>query len=204
VCAVQVWVWGPNNYSQCGIQRPSEDEHGMSIVVPTIIPFFAENKIRVKAAASAAQFSVILTEDSRVFTFGRTADGRLGHGDFDYGAKAFEITTPKEVSGLNPVYLSSDASWSQPAPHVTTEMNPKVTTKTADRVVAIAVAEAHALAYTSAGRAFGWGSGDLGQLGYGEGTFLISFHVHIMLLSYITLCSSMFMSHWANCFSSSC
>jgi hypothetical protein len=121
--------------------------------------------------ASAAQFSVVLTEDARVFTFGRTADSRLGHGDFDY-KKEFEICTPMEVKTLNPVFLSSDASWTQPAPHVTTEMNTAVTTKMPDRVVAISVAEAHALAYTSAGRAFGWGSGDLGQLGYGEGTFL--------------------------------
>ncbi|EGG22456.1 regulator of chromosome condensation domain-containing protein [Cavenderia fasciculata] len=49
--------------------------------VPTLIPFFAENRIKVDQVSCGGAHSLLLTTDGRVYSWGCGEDGKLGHGD---------------------------------------------------------------------------------------------------------------------------
>ncbi len=138
--AGEVLVWGPNNYGQCGLPRPSADD--VFVVEPTPIPQLkGEGVVKV---ASGLHHSLALTASGAVFSFGRGDYGRLGHGDSKHS------DTPA------PVAFPSDAAAGAGA-------------GSGVRIVDVSAGESHSLAVSSEGAVFAWGSGYLMQLGVGDG-----------------------------------
>jgi len=77
-----LWVWGANERGQLGLADTSSA--GLARVdVPVLAHVHWEgwHGINVsKAVAAHGEFSVVLTSDGRVFTFGDCTDGNLGTG----------------------------------------------------------------------------------------------------------------------------
>jgi len=71
----KVWVWGPNNYFQCGVPNKGKD---LSVLVPTCIETIPDRAVKV---SSSVHHGVVLCEGGKVYSFGRGDYGRLGHGD---------------------------------------------------------------------------------------------------------------------------
>jgi len=164
-----VWVWGPNNYGQCGIRRESDDPSDLYVIEPKVIPFFAQRKIRIAQIACSTQSSLALAEDGRVFGFGRVEDGRLGHGPENVYADAHEQAEPLLIEKLTPQYLSSEESWNEkPSEDYKGQIDPRTTHMAPDAVTQVACAESHSLACTARGRLFAWGAADVYQLGTGN------------------------------------
>lgn len=69
-----VWTWGPNNYSQTGIQG---SDKSLVVQIPTPVP----NLPPIARVAAAQHHTLFLTKTGQVFSVGRGEDGRLGHGD---------------------------------------------------------------------------------------------------------------------------
>lgn len=155
---------------------------------PTRVEAFAGERI---VAVSAAKFhSVALTDSGAVYTWGFGRSGRLGHGDSLIHSGVGAAILPRAVAGLGGVRVvavaagkhhtlaAADAgdvySWGSNRDgrlgytQVDTQPTPrKVTALSKQRVVAVACANKHSLAVTSAGDLFSWGCNARGQLGYG-------------------------------------
>lgn len=83
-------IWGPNNYYQCALPNPVEDYYWIN--TPTILPVPEGEK--VKQVCPQSQHLMVLCESGKVFSSGRGADGRLGHGD------EVECKELKEIASL--------------------------------------------------------------------------------------------------------
>ena len=67
----KVFVFGENNYNQCGMKRK------VSLPLPTLL----EIDLKVKFVGTGANHTFLFTEDSSLYMFGLGSDGRLGFGD---------------------------------------------------------------------------------------------------------------------------
>lgn len=68
--AGEVWTWGANNYGQCGVGTVTATGRGTATKL---------SLTGIKAIAAGAHFSIALTTDGRVFTWGRNQQGQLGY-----------------------------------------------------------------------------------------------------------------------------
>ena len=71
----EVYSWGNGEYGQLG--------HGdcSSQKLPKLIDFFIEHKKNAKSISCGHKFSIVLSDDGLVFSFGFGKHGELGHGD---------------------------------------------------------------------------------------------------------------------------
>ncbi len=94
---------------------------------------------KVIAIAAGAAHSLALLDDGTVWAWGLGASGQLGNGEF--------VSSPVPA----PVQVSAPAGWA------------------GKKVIAIAAGDEHSLALLDDGTVWGWGRGDIGQLGDGSG-----------------------------------
>lgn len=94
------------------------------------------------------QFSVALSYDGRIFTWGKRYGGRLGHSTTDYGQNAKIAAAIKSIEG--------------PAEYC--YIPKKVCAIEGKQIVNIAVGSSHCMALTSNNELFGWGRNDFQQI----------------------------------------
>lgn len=84
--------WGSNNNGQLGLGYESN-----AVSTPQEIDAFPGEAGQVKKISCSKLASAILLENGRVFTFGASRDGVLGH---DFGLSAKNESIPRLVEGL--------------------------------------------------------------------------------------------------------
>lgn len=94
------------------------------------------------------QFSVALSYDGRVYTFGKRYGGRLGHSKTDYGQSAKIAAAIKTIEG--------------PAEYC--HIPKKICALDGKQIIDVAVGSSHCLAISSNGEIFGWGRNDFQQI----------------------------------------
>lgn len=87
------------------------------------------------------QFSVALSYDGRIFTWGKRYGGRLGHSTTDYGQNAKIAAAIKSIEG--------------PAEYC--YIPKKVCALEGKQIIDIAVGSSHCMALSSKNEVFGWG-----------------------------------------------
>ncbi|RPA97100.1 RCC1/BLIP-II [Choiromyces venosus 120613-1] len=97
----RVWVWGLNQYGQCGIYNPQHaGEDNTVIPVPTVVESLT--KYNIVQTSAGEHHSVAATEDGELLVWGRLDGGQLGLDPETLPAK--EVI--RDVSG-KPRYLST-------------------------------------------------------------------------------------------------
>lgn len=94
------------------------------------------------------QFSVALTYDGRVYSWGKRYGGRLGHSTTDYGQNAKIAAAIKTIEG--------------PAEYC--HIPKKVCALDGKQIIDISVGSSHCLAISSNGELYGWGRNDFQQI----------------------------------------
>ena len=88
----RVYLFGANNFGQLGF---GPGEVGIDRDIPTEIP-----GIIAKAVSGGVQYSLILSQDGKVYSFGRNGHGELGLGDSGEGTNR---GVPTEIPGLSEI-----------------------------------------------------------------------------------------------------
>ena len=144
---------------------------------------------RVISLAAAKFHSAAVTEDGTLFTWGFGRGGRLGHPGVQFHSGESAVIVPRAVAGLGKrqvtavaaakhhtlVCTSAGEVWAMGSNRygqlgvstADTQAEPRRVSSLRCRVVAVAAANKHSVAVTSAGEIYTWGSNSLGQLGYG-------------------------------------
>ena len=120
-----VWSWGRGAFGRLG---HGDQQHQL---LPKKVEAFAGQ--RVVAVSAGGHYSLALTADGAVWSWGEGGEGELGHGD--------------EQDQLLPKKIEAFAGL---------------------RVVAVSAGLYHSLAITADGAAWSWGRGDYGRLGHGD------------------------------------
>ena len=63
----ELYIWGDNQYGKLGLGKESPKQ----IDIPTKIPFFKENNIKVKDVVLEAHHTIVLDTNGKVYSFGR-------------------------------------------------------------------------------------------------------------------------------------
>ena len=178
----ELWMCGRGANGQLGTGGRED------MLTPTRVPKWRLGRARVKTVACGSDHTLVLTEASRVWAFGRGEDGRLGTGDED------DRTTPTEVAGLRGVTITFVAAGGNHSVALSAgggtftwgwgfngrlghgntdkQLEPREVEAGrfgGGRVVQAAAWGAHTAAVTAEGRLYTWGVGGSGQLG--QGTF---------------------------------
>jgi alpha-tubulin suppressor-like RCC1 family protein len=132
----RVLVWGDNAYGQIGSSSLAA-QSGPAFVLTRKQQMLSD----VVAVSSGDSYTLALTADGRVWSWGRNNYGQLGNG-IDEGERTF----------ADPV-LTLDGDLETPL----------------SGIAAIAAGPEHALALAADGRIYAWGSNSDGQLGLGDG-----------------------------------
>ena len=72
-----LYAWGSNHWGQLGVDSSNPKDR----LVPTEVEFF--RNIRMKEIAAGSNFSLCLTEDGDVFSWGCASTSKIGHGNFE-------------------------------------------------------------------------------------------------------------------------
>ena len=140
---------------------------------------------RVVAVSAGYSYSLAITADGSIWSWGWGAFGRLGHGDEQYQSLPKEIVAfaGRRVVAVSAGYNHSLAAtadgaiWSwgsggeRQLGHGDTQdqlLPKKVETLAGQRAVAVSAGQCHNLALTANGSVWSWGSGGFGQLGHGD------------------------------------
>ncbi|KAJ3086598.1 hypothetical protein HK102_012865 [Quaeritorhiza haematococci] len=118
-----VYAWGLNNWGQCGI---GADERGVPqdvIETPTEIEIPGLNGAKVIDIMGGEHHSVLLTDDGRIFSFGRGDASQLGHTKFHKPAPT-ENTPPATPLNRSPVKASDSEATAQSQDEFTAEPTP--------------------------------------------------------------------------------
>lgn len=142
-----LYVWGLNNFQQCGLWENEEDRKTPSeVTVPTVIPGL-QDKGEIKSVVAGEHHSYVLMENGDVYAFGRADSSQLGLpkeeidrialGDNDKSAFKRAIGLPVKIPGLSNVeQISSGGN--------------------------------HGIVTTTDGTAYTWGFGESANLGNGS------------------------------------
>lgn len=125
-----VYTWGGNVNGQLGIKAEDKLE-------PTLLLSLHLKKI--SSVVCGGGHTMILTENGIVYSWGRGANGRCGHGELLGEA---DVPKPKEIIKLTQL-------------------------KTVDRVTSIACGWSHSMCLTKSGQVYVWGRAADGRLGVG-------------------------------------
>ena len=201
-----VFIDGEGRLSSCGTaavdEEDEEDEDGeeeeeaqfpgllghgkgvLQLMTPTRLPSLLGGERAVGVAASGL-FSLVLSADGAVWSWGCGWQGLLGHGDEEdqWQPKKVEAFAGRRVvavsaGGMHSLALTSDGSvcsWGDGNDgrlgHGDREgqlLPKKIEALAGQRVVAVSAGAWHSLALTSDGAVWSWGDGDGGQLGHGD------------------------------------
>ncbi|ORZ23397.1 regulator of chromosome condensation 1/beta-lactamase-inhibitor protein II [Absidia repens] len=145
-----LYVWGLNNYQQCGLLTEDEQTAEEIITTPTIIPGL-QGKGLIKSVAAGEHHSYVLMEDGTVYSFGRADSSQLG--------------LPEALINERHTHENeTDASKSQFKKAIG---QPTLIPGLTD-VVQICSGSNHALVTTRDGKAYAWGFGEMYALGNGS------------------------------------
>lgn len=72
----ELYVWGLNNYQQCGLMTDVDDRVADAVTAPTVNPGLEGKDI--KAVAGGEHHTVVLLQSGEVYAFGRADSGQLG------------------------------------------------------------------------------------------------------------------------------
>jgi alpha-tubulin suppressor-like RCC1 family protein len=92
-----VYAWGKNDVGQLGIDTPEE-----KIEIPTLVDKLCGKNIT--AIAAGKRFSLALSEDGTVYSFGLNNKGQLGYASTD-GSAEFSAT-PTKIKALNGISIA--------------------------------------------------------------------------------------------------
>ncbi|WP_405614473.1 RCC1 domain-containing protein [Streptomyces sp. NBC_01508] len=164
----QVFSWGDNTYGQLGNNRTGDTR---------TVPDRISGLPKVKQVSAGCDFSLALTEDGKVYAWGRGVYGALGN-----GTRA-TVSTPREVEGLENVTdidagchhalaLTADKtvkSWGQNASGQLGDSSTRsaVVPVDVDWITDVTDIEAganHNYAITDEGQVWGWGNNQHNQL----------------------------------------
>ncbi|KAG2233476.1 hypothetical protein INT48_003182, partial [Thamnidium elegans] len=144
----KIYVWGLNNFQQCGLADEDNDPAPNVITKPTIIKSL-QGKGIIKAVQGGEHHSIVLMEDGSVYTFGRADSDQLG-----LPAELIERVQTREKD--------ANASSFKKAVGIPTKV-PNLT-----KVTEIATGTNHIVVTTESGKAYTWGFGECYALGNGS------------------------------------
>lgn len=144
-----LYVWGLNNFQQCGLAEEDNNEPAPNVITRPTIVSGLEGKGEIKTVQGGEHHSLVLMEDGSVYSFGRADSNQLGLPEnlieqFQTREEGVELSAFKKAVGV-PTRIPS-----------------------LDKVVEIATGTNHAIATTESGKAFTWGFGELYALGNGS------------------------------------
>lgn len=138
----QVWSWGDGDYGKLG--RGGSD----GCKTPKLVEKLQD--LDIVKVCCGSQFSVALTKEGQVYTWGKGDNQRLGHGTDEH------VRYPKLLDSLqgelDVIKMSSEAFTIQRLIFVCLQSGKKV--------VDVAVGSTHCLALTDDGEVHSWGSND--------------------------------------------
>jgi len=197
-----VFIDGEGRLSSCGTAAEGEDDededtnevefpgllgHGEGVLqlkTPTCLPSPSGGERAIGVAASQ-YFSLALTADGALWSWGSGGQGELGHGDREsrwqpkkIDAFASQCVVTVSASFRHSLAITADgAVWSwggggqEKLGHANEEFQllpKKVLALASQRVVAVSAGLGHSLALTADGAVFTWGQGGDGCLGHGD------------------------------------
>lgn len=144
----ELFVWGLNNYQQCGLANEEDNEPAPnSITKPTIIKSL-QGKGTIKSVIAGEHHTIVLMEEGTVFTFGRADSNQLG--------------LPTELIKQLETREEGEASSFKTCVGIPTQV-PGLTD-----VTEISTGTNHVIATTASGKAYAWGFGECNALGNGS------------------------------------
>ena len=171
----EVYAWGDNTYGQLG-----NGQMGTTSNVPVKVQMPADTTVLM--VAGGQYHSAALTNDGRVFTWGRNNRGQLGLGDSAPG----QVSTPQQVNNLpaaardlsshnlhtlavigGDVYAWGDNSWGQVGDGTTGNIR-TAPVKVMSKAFRVGAGGTHSIAVDMYGKLWGWGYNYYGQLGAGD------------------------------------
>lgn len=164
----QVFSWGDNTYGQLGTGRTGDNR---------AIPDRVKGLEKIKQVSAGCDFSLALTENGKVYAWGRGVYGALGNGN------RATVSTPREVEGLanitdidagchHALALTADKTvkaWGQNASGQLGDSSTKSAVAPVDvdwlnGVTDIEAGANHNYAITDEGMVWGWGNNQHNQL----------------------------------------
>lgn len=139
----QVWSWGDGDYGKLG--RGGSD----GCKTPKLVEKLQD--LDILKVCCGSQFSVALTKDGQVYTWGKGDNQRLGHGTDEH------VRYPKLLDCLQGGSTAHNVASSSSKKKKTDLF---VTFPPGKKVVDIAVGSTHCLALTDEGEVHSWGSND--------------------------------------------
>ena len=133
-----LYGWGSNQYAQLGQGTAFNDDTETNCVLAPAEIVLPQGKAAAVAAGDA--FSVVLTEDGSVYTFGRAGDGQTGIAGLELSRKTV-VGTPAKIDQS---YFGNE------------------------KIAAVDAAENTGFALTESGSLYIWGATDKGILGNGS------------------------------------
>lgn len=144
-----LYVWGLNNFQQCGLAVEDDNEPGANVITKPTVVEGLQGKGDIVAVQGGEHHSLVLMEDGSVYAFGRADSNQLG--------------LPKELIEKNQTREEgSEVSAFKSAVGIPTRI------PSLENVVQIATGTNHSVATTSSGKAYTWGFGECYALGNGS------------------------------------
>ncbi|KAI8992264.1 regulator of chromosome condensation 1/beta-lactamase-inhibitor protein II [Pilobolus umbonatus] len=144
----KLYVWGLNNFQQCGLADEDNEPAPNIITKPTVIQSL-QGKGAIKDVQGGEHHSLVLMEDGTVYSFGRADSDQLG-----LPSELIQQNRTKEEG--------TDLSAFKRAVGIPTQI-PGLTD-----VIEIATGTNHSIANTKSGKAYTWGFGECYALGNGS------------------------------------
>lgn len=142
----ELYVWGLNNYQQCGLWTEDNPRTPDVVTKPTVISSLLD-KGNIKSVVAGEHHSLVLMENGEVYAFGRADSSQLGLTDAE-----IEDLRVREKAG----------SAHKKAVGIPTRIS------RLNNIVQIDSGSNHAIAVNAEGRAFTWGFGEMLALGTGD------------------------------------
>lgn len=144
-----LYVWGLNNFQQCGLAVEDDNEPAANVITKPTIVAGLEGKGNIVAVQGGEHHSLVLMEDGSVYAFGRADSNQLG--------------LPTDLIDKNQTREEgSEVSAFKRAVGIPTRI------PSLNNVVQIATGTNHSVATTSSGKAYTWGFGECYALGNGS------------------------------------
>ncbi|ETV99813.1 hypothetical protein H310_07854 [Aphanomyces invadans] len=184
----QVYVWGHGHASKEALPLVAGDAQGTRSTCAKVLVTSFPSSICVTSLSCGWKHSLIATQDGRVFAWGK---GR--HGELAMGPTATEAMVPTRIESLAPqtihrvfcgwqhsVFLTALGDvWTSGSnkhgqlgvpqvAHAFVPQRVQVLNTTDEAMVDVSVGWHHAVCLGRSGAVYGWGKGDLGQLGFGS------------------------------------
>jgi alpha-tubulin suppressor-like RCC1 family protein len=153
--AGDLFVWGHGRGGRLGIN----DEHvfagDVAVVRPALVNFGVHNSVHVTRVAAGKHHTLCVTKSGTVFSWGRSADGRLG---YEVGRELVHENRTGKQSQSGSTVSKDDDVYQQTPRQVLGALR-------SVRVSDVSCGNKHSVVLTNDGEVFGFGSNTYGQLG---------------------------------------